>query len=291
MRILRDSALSLIIVAGLSSCAGSLFTTKAPVSLQQAWESDNTLRTPESAVYDPETNAIYVSNINTHSGKSKDGDGFIAKLSTDGKMDQLYWVSGLNDPHGIALHNRVLYVADIDEIVAISTQTGAILAKYKADNAEYLNDVAVDSEGNVYVTDMKQKRIYQLSNGRVSTWIDNTRREQPNGVHVSGDRLVVAFNSSGNVRYIDLRTKNFTNLTEEIKSADGIAETRGGNYFISGWEGEIYYVTNSGKKWRVLDTREEKINAADISYAERLGLLLVPTFKNNRLVAYRATAQ
>ncbi|MCJ8167059.1 gluconolaconase [Pontibacter sp. E15-1] len=291
MRLLRDSAFLLLFLLGFNSCTGRVFSSKAPIVLQKAWASDNTLRTPESALYAPAERAIYVSNINAHSGKAKDGDGFISRLNADGKMEQLHWAAGLNDPHGIALYNRVLYVADIDEIVAISTQTGAILGKYKADGAEYLNDVAVDSKGTVYVSDMKQKRIYQLQNGRVSTWVNNTRREQPNGLFVKDDRLVVAFNSSGNVRFINLDTRNFTNWTEGIPSADGIAELSNGNFLISSWEGEIFYVNKKGRKWQVLDTRSEKINSADISFDYDSGILLIPTFKDNRVLAYRVLAR
>ncbi|MFD2515426.1 SMP-30/gluconolactonase/LRE family protein [Pontibacter locisalis] len=287
MRYVLAGVCSLFILLTLGSCNRGLFTAKAPVELEQAWATDNTLRTPESALFDAQRNTIYVSNINKMSGSKKDGDGFISKVNNNGEVEELYWVSGLNDPKGMALHNNVLYVSDVNEIVAISTQTGAVLGRYEAENAKFLNDVAVDSRGNVFVTDSEQKRIYQLRNGRVSTWMENTDREKPNGIFIDGNRMIVAFMSSGNVRFLDPETKNWTNWTEGIKSADGIAETGTGDYLVSSWDGEVYFVNSDGKNWRILDTKDQNINAADISYSERLGLLLVPTFKDNRLVAYR----
>ncbi|MEJ8800442.1 SMP-30/gluconolactonase/LRE family protein [Pontibacter sp. H249] len=254
------------------------------MQLQEAWATDNTLRTPESALFDPARNVIYVSNINQNSSSKKDGDGFISTLTPAGKINNLYWITGLNDPKGLALHNNVLYVADLDEIVAISTQSGAVLGRYKADGATFLNDVAVDESGKVYVTDSAQKRIYQLRNGRVTTWLKNTERDRPNGIYVDGNRMVVGFN--GDVSFLDPETQRWSNWTTGIKSADGIAKIDEG-FLVSSWQGEVYFVNPEGKNWRILDTSEQNINAADISYSDRLGLLFVPTFKDNRVVAYR----
>ena len=284
MRFILTSACSVLCLIFLSNCSGGLFSSRAPIELKEAWATDNTLRTPESALFDPSRNIIYVTNINQNNSSKKDGDGFISKLTPEGKVEELYWVSGLNDPKGMALHNNVLYVADIDEIVAISTQSGAILGRYEAEGAKFLNDVAVDETGNVYVTDSSQKRIYLLRNGRVSTWLKDTERDRPNGIYLDGNRMIVGFN--GEVRLLDPETQKWSDWTKGIASADGIAEVDGG-YLVSNWNGEVYFVNEEGKNWRILNTADKGINAADISYSDRLGLLFVPTFKDNRVVAYR----
>lgn len=283
---IRAGFYTLLATFALSGCSGNLFSSRAPVELQEVWASDNTLRTPESALFDPQRNVIYVSNMNNTSDRN-DGDGFISRLDAEGNIEDLYWVTGLNNPAGMALHNNVLYVADADEVVAIATQSGSVLGKYKAEKAKFLNDVAVDDNGTVYITDSEQRRIYQMRNGRISTWIENTKRENPNGIFVEGDRMLVAFFNSGRVRLVDPGTKDFTDWTDGIKSADGIARLEDGNYLISSWDGEVYYVNQEGRNWRVLDTKSKNINAADISYARQPGLLLVPTFRDNRVVAYR----
>lgn len=271
----------------LQGCSSGLFTSRAPVSLQEAWASDNTLRTPESVVFDRERNVLYISNINQSNKDRKDGDGFISRLTPDGKIDQLYWVSGLNDPKGMALHNNVLYVADLDEIIAIATQSGAVLARHKADKAKMLNDVTVDDAGNVYVTDSDRGSIYLFRNGRVSAWVDNTRRERPNGILYDNNRLLVAFMNSDKVKILDTERKEFTDWLDKIPSADGITRIGGEGYMISNWYGELYFVNLAGKTWKVLDTKGKKINAADIYYSEEQRLLYVPTFYDNRVVAYR----
>ncbi|MDX5418927.1 MAG: gluconolaconase [Hymenobacteraceae bacterium] len=270
----------------LQGCSGGLFTSRAPVTLKEVWSSDNTLRTPESVLFDRERNVLYVSNINQISKSRKDGDGFISRLSPNGDIEQLYWVSGLNNPKGMALQNNVLYVADIDEIVAIATQTGSILSRHKVDKAQSLNDVTVDNAGNVYVSDSDKGAIYLFRNGRVSSWLDNTRREKPNGLLYDSNRLIVASMNTGKVRFLDTESKDFTDWVDKIPSADGIARVGTEGYFVSNWNGEIFYVNQAGKKWKVLDTKGKKINSADIYYSEEQQLLYVPTFNDNRVVAY-----
>ncbi len=284
MRFILRYTFALFIVAALHSCT-SLFTGKAPVELKQVWASDNTLRTPESVIHDTDRNVLYVSNIN-QSKDPKDGDGFISKLTPQGQIEELYWVTGLNNPKGMALHNNVLYVADMDEVVTIAAETGAILGRYKADDAKFLNDVVADKDGSIYVSDSQQNRIYQLRNGRMTTWLDKTKHDKPNGLYIDGDLMLVAFMGNGEVRLADLNTKALIGFADKIPSADGIVKIREESYLVSNWSGEVYYINSEGKNWKVLDTKGDNINAADIAYSDETNLLYVPTFRDNRIVAY-----
>ncbi len=99
---------------------------------------------PELVVVDPATGSIYVSNING-AIMQKDGNGFIAKLNGDGKVVTRQWVKGLDAPTGLALHDRTLYVADIDQLVEINAASGEILKRYPANGATFLNDVVADA--------------------------------------------------------------------------------------------------------------------------------------------------
>jgi sugar lactone lactonase YvrE len=288
MRHLTYYTLFICVFVLLQSCSNKLTKSRAPLTLTQAWASDNTFRTPESVLYDDASDMLYISNINKMSGSSKDGDGYISKLNPDGRIENLYWVTGLNDPKGMALSNNVLYVADVDEVVAISTQSGGILGRYKADEARFLNDVVADGNGNVYISDSETQRIYQLRNGRVTTFIENTENQKPNGLYLENDnRMMVAYMSNGRISLLDPQSKKFTAFAENVPSADGIVKLSNGNYLISNWNGEVYYINQEGKSWKVLDTKDAKINAADIAYSEKTGHLYVPTFNDNRVVAYK----
>ena len=47
------------------------------------------------------------------------------------------------------------------------------------------------------------------------------------------------------------------------------------------------YVKEDGTKEHLLDTREQKINTADIGYDAEKRIVYVPTFWKNSVVAYR----
>src|SRR5262245_57836014 len=129
------------------------------------WETKG-LAQPESVVKDPATGAIYVSNI-AGAIMQKDGNGFIARLKPDGTIIERQWVKGLNAPTGLALRDRTLYVADVDELVEINAASGEILNRYPAKAAIFLNDVAVDQDGAVSLSDTPMNPVWRRRDGQV----------------------------------------------------------------------------------------------------------------------------
>lgn len=257
------------------------------ISLVEAWATDTVMRTPESVLYDEARDVIYVANINTFTRDGKDRDGFIAKLSPEGEVVELEWVTGLNDPKGMGVHENTLYVTDIDEIVAIDIESGEIQEKYAIAGASFLNDITVGDDGSVYATDSDNDNIHVLSGGEVSTWLSDTTLQRPNGLLMEGNQLLLASAGGGFFAPIDPASKKIgAPWVTEIPSADGIAKDEKGNYIVSCWVGEIYYVTSDGTSQKLLDTKAQEINSADIDYAIEHQLLLVPTFNDNRVVAY-----
>ncbi len=186
---------------------------------------------PESVDLDVPHQVLYVSNI----GKSpdgvagpqplaKDGNGFISKLSRDGKPIALKWVEGLDAPKGMVMKDYTLWVTDIDRLVEIDTRSGKITNTYPAEGSVFLNDPAVDAKGNVYVSDIAKRKIWKLENGKMSMWYDDDSLMHINGLRVIyGGKLLVAgwgrgmhddgsTDSPGNLFTIDLKTKEVTNL-------------------------------------------------------------------------------
>ena len=157
--------------------------------LELNWELDG-LSNPESVIYDPTLNHLYVSNVNG-SPIEKDANGFISIVSLSGKIIQEKWVIGLNAPKGLALHGRTLYTADIDELVAIDIDSGRIINKFKVDDAKFLNDVTASENGDVYVSDMALDRIHILTEDNFSIWIESSELEAPNGLLALGDEIIL----------------------------------------------------------------------------------------------------
>jgi len=154
------------------------------------WETKG-LAQPESVVEDPATGVIYVSNING-AVMQKDGNGFISRLTADGKMLERQWVKGLNSPTGLALHDRTLYAADVDQLIEINAASGEILKRYDAKGAVFLNDVVVDDDGTVYVSDTPMNTIWRLKDGSFEPWLANDALNGPNGLLIQGKTLIVA---------------------------------------------------------------------------------------------------
>jgi len=68
---------------------------------------------------------------------------------------------------------------------------------------------------------------------------------------------------------------------------DGIVKLNDDGFILSNYRGIIYYVSPKGEKQILLDTREIKIMANDISFDSKSNTLFVPSFATNRIVAYR----
>ena len=161
---------------------------KAPVTLTLKWETEPMLTTCESVLHDEDADVLYVSNING-SPDAKDGNGFISKVSLDGKVTEQNWVKGMDAPKGMGLHNGKLFVTDIDRVHEIDTKTGKISKTHAVKGATFLNDIAVDN-GKVYVSDSRGGSIYLIDEGKVSTFLADL--EGPNGLFADNNRLVVA---------------------------------------------------------------------------------------------------
>jgi hypothetical protein len=250
-------------------------------TLSKQWETDSIFTTVESVLFDEGSNVIYASNIDgDHS--TKDKKGFISKISPDGKVIQLKWVSGLNAPKGSTIMNGKFYVTDIDELVEINIADSTITKKYRVPGAAFLNDAANDGK-NVYFSDSKTGRVHVLTDGKVS--IVTAGRAGANGLAVNNKGELFILDGKGlSKRGLADTTSTFIN--EIVTGGDGLVIINDSTYIASRWQGEIYLIRN-GKETLLLDTKAQGSNTADIDYIADKKLLLVPTFMKNKIVAYK----
>ena len=259
------------------------------------WETKG-LAQPESVVEDPATGVIYVSNIN-RAVMQKDGNGFISRLTADGKMLERQWVKGLNSPTGLALHDRTLYAADVDQLIEINAASGEILKRYDAKGAVFLNDLVVDDDGTVYVSDTPMNTIWRLKDGSFEPWLANDALNGPNGLLIQGKTLIVA--SLGKVQSQGQKKELGTLLAvslddqkvskvgkgELIGNLDGLQAIQPGVYLVTDWaQGALYRVDAKGKVDELIDLNQ---GSADLSYLPGKKMLLIPMMLDNSLVAYR----
>jgi sugar lactone lactonase YvrE len=255
-------------------------------SLKKMWETDTLLRTPESVLYEPNENLLYVSNIYGN-GAIKDGNGFISKVSLDGKITNKQWVTGLNAPKGMGISGNKLFVTDIDRLVMYDLASGAMLKSYPVAEPVYLNDITVAENGAIYISDNRNDKIYILQRDSLQLFMEGEALQRPNGLYAEKNRLVVGSGKNNTLQFIDLETKKITQVADSLGACDGVVPADKGNYFVSDWNGRVFWVSSKGEKRLLLDTTAAKINSADIEYIPSKKLLLVPTFNKNTVVAYR----
>ncbi|MBN1185736.1 MAG: hypothetical protein JXB49_25870 [Bacteroidales bacterium] len=282
MRTIIFFLLASIILFGCKNKAGLEPQAEVVYQLQKTWSSDTILRTPESVHYDNERNVIYVSNINSDPG-GKDNNGFMSKLSVDGKILELHWVDGLSAPKGMDVYGNKLYVTDVDELVVINIDSSIIVKKIPVEGSEFLNDISVDKNGKVFFTDSKTNTIYTYNDSVVEIWL-NSGIEKSNGLLCEKERVLCA---ASDLLSIDYATKTISVINDGISGGDGVTAIGDGAYFVSEWPGEVYIVKPDSSMVSLLNTRDDKTNSADIDYIQKDSLLLVPTFFKNSVVAYK----
>src|ERR1700748_1776187 len=143
---------------------------KAQHSVKKLWETDSVLNIPESVL--PEKSVMYVSLIDGEAW-GRDGKGGVGQITKDGKVVNLGWITGLNAPKGLARNGDLLYVADLDELVVISISKNKIDHKIKIKGAANLNDVTIDKNGIVYVSDTKQACVFKVKGDDAELSLEN----------------------------------------------------------------------------------------------------------------------
>lgn len=249
-------------------------------SLLKLWETDTVIAIPESVLPDSKQSILYISLING-GGWDADGKGGIGKLNPDGKTYDPNWVTGLNAPKGLGLFDKKLYAADISEVVVIDAKDGKIKKKIAIENATGLNDITVDNNGIVYVSDSRKARIWRIENDIPALYLDSIKGV--NGLKMIGDELYIGagknFIKAG-------KDKIITKIVELPQGIDGIEPAGNGDFIVTAWSGYIFYVHADGHFETLLDSHTEKMNTADIGYDPVKKILYVPTFNAKKIVAY-----
>ncbi len=262
---------------------------------QKLWELTG-LKTPESVLPDDSGQLLFVSNVNGDV-LTKDGNGFLSKISPDGKMISAEWVKGFNAPKGLGLVGDTLYVADIDELVAVDVAKGEITQRYPAKDAVFLNDIAVDKNGRVFVSDTGTNTIWALDNGNFSVWLKDPKLKSPNGLLVDGDKLIVAgfgtlpddkqSGTPASLIQVSLADKKIRNLGDAtpVGYLDGLEPLGGGAFVVTDWfQGVLYRIHASGKFEQLIDFAQ---GSADLTYIPATKTVIIPLMLENKIVAYK----
>jgi len=254
-------------------------------SVKLLWSTPPILSTPESVIFDSRKDYIYVASMGGNNPGEKDRDGFISKLSLQGEILELHWIDKLNDPKGMGIVGSYLYVTDITEILKIDIAEKKVIERFPIEGAKFLNDIDVDSQGTIYFTDMRDNKVYALQNDAIKLLSDSKELESPNGLYFDNGRLLIG--CSGYMLAMNPETGSLTRFVENTGGVDGIKKYDTNRYLITDWSGMTHIVQPGKSKILLLDTKAQNINAADLGYIPQKRVMLIPTFSDNRVMAYK----
>ncbi len=265
----------------------------------EPWEQKQGMDAPESAYYYEPKGWVFVSQVGG-SPMEKDGNGRISILTLDGTVVKADWITGLNAPKGLRAHGGRLWAADIDELVEIDIASARVLRKLAVEGAKFLNDVAIGSDGTVYVSDTLISKIFAAKNGKSWVFAEGDAIEYPNGLLVEGNSLVVAgwgkpeadFTTTvpGRLFKLDLRTKAKTLITKEpTGNLDGLESDGDDGYIVTDWmAGKVLHVSAEGQ---VKLLKQFKQGTADCAFLPDSRTLILPHMLENRVAAYDLSAE
>lgn len=289
--------MTIVHAAGAAMLAMGLLASNAAgaAAAEKLWELDG-LEQPESVAIDPSGGVLFVSEV-VGGMRAKDGVGRISKVSPEGKMVQAGWVTGLNAPKGLALSGGKLYAADIDELVEIDVATARITARHKVDGAIFLNDVAADPAGRVFVSDSGTDTIWALEGGEMKIWLKRDLLNSPNGLAIEGDVMIVAAFGKpaaegrpaqpGNLLEAPLSGDSVRTLGDgtPVGALDGLAPLGGGKYLSTDYlGGPLLLIEASGSFEKLADLPP---GTADLAFDPATRTAFVPQNMTGKMTAFR----
>jgi glucose/arabinose dehydrogenase len=264
------------------------------------------LAIPESARWDAEQRVWFVSNINV--GPLKDGNGFISRITADGRVDSLRFIASgrdgvtLHAPRGMALVGDTLWVADIDAVRGFDRRSGAPLATVDLGplGALLLNDIAPTPDGSLYVTDTGVRfdsegnrqhtgpdRVFRIRGGQPSVALEGDWLGQPNGVTWDpiGKRLLFApVAGDSTVQQWTEGAARPEPIARGRGRYDGIEVLPGGRILVAGWNDS----TVSEIVGRELRPLIRGVPApADIGVDPEGGVVAIPILREDRVELWR----
>lgn len=261
-------------------------------ALEEVWATPDTFLTPESVLEDPLRPLLYVTSFDNQYGTRTEPSGYISTLSRDGRILEHRWLDGLNAPTGMDIWRDTLYVCERAHLLAVELASRRIVGRWPIPDVTFPNDLVVDEEGAVYISDTRtgnwpDSRIYRFKHGAFEVWVSEGI-DGANGLWIQEGSLIVGNSGDGTLKRVDLETRR----VEEIVSLgsgilDGIRVDQEGHLLVSFWEGQLFRISPQGEVLELLDAMPGRWNTADFEYLPGEDLLLIPTFTENRVRAFR----
>ena len=247
-----------------------------PVQAEVAWIAEGEFCEPETVLPLPD-DTLLVSNVCDY---RTEGDGYLTLLGPDGTVINSRQVEGLDSPLGMALVAGLLYIVDNNTVKVLHWPTYEQHATIPLQTS-VANDVAVATDGTVYVTDTGRGEVAVVSpEGKHSLLIGEREFSGANGIHIEGKTLYVG---GERLWRVGLKDNTVTTIGPDwLTDIDGIEMETDGTLQVTPVGGPLVRLVDGIKV-----IGGDGVSSANHGYAASLGLVLIPTGFDNSVIALK----
>lgn len=256
--------------------------------MEKSWQTEEVFSVPESVLYDPSRDVLYVTNFDQFRRATTGREQYISKLNPEGEIIHLKYIDSLDNPLGMCLFNDHLYVAEKGGYAIADLETAKVIEHIAMPDAIFPNDIEVDQNGRVYISDSRKNVIWRADGKEIEIWLEGEHILDPNTLKIIGDRLYVGNSGDQCLKAFHLETREMEVIADFVPGfIDGIRQLPSGELLVSLWDGKLYLITENGEVNKMLDLTNEGIYIADFEYLHESGMLYIPTFYQNRVMSYK----
>ena len=243
-----------------------------------AWVASGEFCDPETVLPLP-NKTLLVSNV---CGFSEMENGYLTLLDADGAAVDWRVVDGLDSPLGMALSQGQIYVVDNNQAIVFAWPGFKKLKTIDLPTT-VANDIAVASDGTLYVTDSaKHQVVRRAPNGTTSAFVSDFRFGNANGIQLFGNGLYVG---GERLWRVDLQDETVTTIGPEwLADIDGIEFEADGTLQATPVGGPLIRYRDDADI-NVYDG--DGVSSANHGFAADLDLALIPTGYDNTVIAIR----
>jgi hypothetical protein len=232
---------------------------------------------PESIVYDAVGKRYFISNK---------GGNSIVQLDSLNQLTN-FVTTGLKNPKGLLIVGDTLISVNNTSVQGFLLSDASRVFNVTITGSSWMNDVATDGKGNLYVSDSETNKIHivSLKSGEYSTL--TTISSGPNGLlYDAQTNSLLTCNSGNNAKIFSY---NFSSLTlktliiTRFSDLDGLARDNCGNYYVSSWGTNSVYAFDPLFQNPPTVVSKGHNGPADISIRENEQILTVPNFDANTI--------
>ncbi len=250
----------------------------------------NLLNNPESVVFDSMRNRYIVSNW---------GNGAIVQIDRNGI--QSYFNTDYLNQYRIAalyIHEDTLLAAAGDApdagVIGFNIETGQQLFHVVLPGVGLPNDIVVDNNETIYVTDYWDSKLYKIENHIPSVLI-NSGLANPNGMIIdtlNNRLLILSVVPNSQILAVDLSDYAINTVyTTSFPGMDGITVDSEGKIYVSVWADDAIYRFDNGFNSAPVLFSSGHLDPADIYYDRINNVLAVPCFSSNSVDFIQLTTQ